>query len=46
MNTDEGKARFWLVADPLMKLSRGRPFDRVQLEAFIGNGAGQAGVAK
>ena len=36
--TDEGKACFWLVADPLRKLSRGRPFDRPQLERFIANG--------
>lgn len=38
--TDEGKACFWLVADPLMKLSRGRPLDRQQLEQFMGNGEG------
>jgi hypothetical protein len=29
--TDDGKASFWLVADPLMKLSRGRALDRRQL---------------
>jgi hypothetical protein len=39
--TDEGKACFWLVADPLMKLSRGRPFDRRQLEQFMTNGDGE-----
>ena len=39
--TDEGKACFWLVADPLMKLSRGRALDRQQLEQFMSNGAGQ-----
>ena len=39
--TDEGKACFWLVADPLMKLSRGRALDRQQLEQFMGNGAAQ-----
>jgi hypothetical protein len=33
--TDEGKATFWLVSDPLMKLDRGRPLDRKQLEQFI-----------
>jgi hypothetical protein len=38
--TDEGKACFWLVADPLMKLSRGRPLDRKQLEDFVRNGKG------
>lgn len=39
--TDEGKACFWLVADPLMKLSRGRPLDRKQLEQFMRNGEGK-----
>jgi hypothetical protein len=41
-NTDEGKACFWLVADPLMKLSRGLPLDRQQLELMIKNGAEQS----
>ena len=36
--TDEGKACFWLVADPLRNLSRGRAFDRQQLLRFIANG--------
>jgi hypothetical protein len=40
--TDEGKACFWLVADPLLKLSRGRPLDGKQLEQFMRNGAGAA----
>ena len=39
--TDGGKARFWLVADPLRKLSRGRAFDRQQLERFVANGDGE-----
>jgi hypothetical protein len=39
--TDEGKACFWLVADPLMKLSRGRSLDRQQLEQFMSNGEGK-----
>ena len=39
--TDEGKACFWLVADPLMKLNRGRALDRQQLEQFMSNGDGQ-----
>lgn len=39
--TDEGKASFWLVTDPLMKLSRGRPLDRKQLEQFMSNGEGR-----
>ena len=40
--TDEGKACFWLVADPLLKLSRGRPLDRKQLEQFMVNGAAES----
>lgn len=47
--TDEGKACFWLVADPLMKLSRGVPLDRKQFEQFMRNGEGnpgQSGVTK
>jgi len=36
--TDEGKACFWLVADPLRELSRGRAFDRQQLSQFMANG--------
>ena len=47
--TDEGKACFWLVADPLRKLSRGRAFDRQQLVKFIANGGGvqaKSGVAQ
>jgi hypothetical protein len=39
--TDEAKACFWLVADPLLKLNRGRPLDRQQLERFMKNGEGQ-----
>lgn len=42
--TDEGKASFWLVADPLMKLSQGLSLDRKQLHQFMTNGDGQ--VAK
>ena len=47
--TDEGKACFWLVADPLRKLSRGRALDRQQLVKFIANGEGvqtKRGVAR
>jgi hypothetical protein len=46
--TDEGKACFWLVADPLRNLSRGRQLDRKQLEQFM-NGEGKpakSGVTK
>lgn len=38
--TDEGKGCYWLVADPLLKLSRGRSLDRKQLEEFRRNGDG------
>ena len=37
--TDEGKAAFWLVADPLLNLSRGRALDRKQLELYLNNGS-------
>jgi hypothetical protein len=40
--TDESKACFWLITDPLMKLNRGRAFDRHQLEDFMSNGTGEA----
>jgi len=33
--TDEGKACFWLVENPSMKLSRGRPMDHQQLARFM-----------
>ena len=36
--TDEGKACFWLVDDPLIKLSRGRPLDHAQLALFMRDG--------
>jgi len=39
--TDEGKACFWLVSDPLLKLSRGRRLDHQQLEQFMRNGEGE-----
>ena len=39
--TDEGKACFWLVTDPLMKLNRGRALDSRQLEQIMSNGSGQ-----
>ncbi|MEP6569635.1 MAG: hypothetical protein ABJC10_07670 [Acidobacteriota bacterium] len=43
--TDEGKACFWLVVDPLVKLSRGRALDRRQLEQFMSNGEGQTAMS-
>ena len=39
--TDEGKACFWLVADPLRELSRGRAFDCQELSRFMANGEGE-----
>ncbi len=33
--TDEGKACFWLVDDPLMNLNRGQSLDRKGLEQFL-----------
>jgi hypothetical protein len=42
--TDGGKACFWLVEDPLMKLSRGRALDSKQLEQFMSNGQGTQGA--
>ena len=36
--TDEGRACFSLIADPLMKLSRGRSLDREQLGHLMRNG--------
>ena len=44
--TDAGKACFWLVGDPLMKLSRGMPLDRQQLEQLMKNGAGNPGDSR
>ncbi len=36
--TDGGKACFWLVEDPLMKLSRGRALDDQELARVMRNG--------
>ena len=36
--TDGGKASFWLVEDPLMKLNRGRALDRQELAGVMRNG--------
>jgi hypothetical protein len=36
--TDGGKACFWLVEDPLMKLSRGRALDIPELAGVMRNG--------
>jgi hypothetical protein len=47
--TDQGKACFWLITDPLVKLSRGQALNREQLEQFLSNGEGQtvkSGVTK
>jgi hypothetical protein len=42
--SDDGKASFWLVADPLLKLSHGRQLDRKQLEQFLMNSDGPAAI--
>jgi hypothetical protein len=39
--TDDGKASFWLVADPLMKLSRGRALDHRQLQDVMNEREGK-----
>jgi hypothetical protein len=46
--TDESKAAFWLITDPLVKLSRGRALDRQQLETFISSDVeeGSSGVGR
>lgn len=36
--TDDGKACFWLVEDPLMKLNRGRALDHQELAGVMRNG--------
>jgi len=36
--TDDGKACFWLIEDPLMKLSRGRALDVPELGRVMRNG--------
>ena len=36
--TDGGKACFWLVEDPLMKLNRGRALDQQELAGVLRNG--------
>lgn len=41
--TDEGRASFWLIDDPLRKLSRGRPLNPKQLEQLMKNGGGKTG---
>ena len=40
--TDGGKACFWLVDDPLMKLSRGRALDDQELARVMRNGSSTA----
>ncbi len=33
--TDGGKASFWLISDPLLRLSKGRSLDHRELEALL-----------
>lgn len=39
--TDNGAAAFWLVDDPLMKLSRGRSLNHAELAQLLRNGEGK-----
>lgn len=39
--TDEGKASFWFVDNPLMNLNRGLPLDHAQLAALMLKTEGQ-----
>jgi len=41
--TDEGKACFWLIDDPLMNLNRGHALDRQGLEQIVNSGTVGAG---
>jgi len=40
--TDEGKASFWLISNPSLRLSRGQEFSIQQLEQFMANDANGA----
>lgn len=40
--TDGGKGSFWLISDPLLKLSKGRSLDKHQLEALLREREGKA----
>jgi len=42
--TDEGKARFWLIDDPLLKLSRGRPLEGKDLARLMKKGVEELGA--
>lgn len=42
--TDEGKASFWLVDDPLMNLNRGRALEGKDLVQLMKSGAEPAGI--
>ena len=33
--TDGGKASFWLITDPLLRLSKGRSMDHQELQEFL-----------
>lgn len=41
-STDEGKGSYWLVTDPLRKLSRGQSLDHKELKHLINNGQSHA----
>jgi hypothetical protein len=40
--TDGGTGSFWLISDPLLKLSKGRSLDKHQLEALLREREGMA----
>jgi hypothetical protein len=43
--TDEGKACFWLIENPSIKLSRGRPLDHLELALFMNGVEGKTAKA-
>lgn len=42
--TDQGSACYWLIQDPLRRLSLGRPLDNAELAALRKNGAALASI--
>ena len=39
--TDGGKASFWLITDPLLRLSKGQLLDHQELKALVGGREGK-----
>ena len=44
--TDQGRASFWLIDDPLIRLNQGRPFDHKELEKFMKNGETEPALSR